>query len=189
MHEIIASGMPYVGLFGIAFLAATIVPAQSELAVGAMLLSGRYDTALVLISATAGNTFGAVTNWLLGRFAERFRDRPWFPIGPASLTKATGWYSKWGKWSLLLSWAPIIGDALTVAAGLLRAPFPKGTLRPSSALSLRKLNVESLTSSRNRNRSHSGLESPDGAARLNSERRCAVHRVIGTSRFCPVGAI
>ena len=117
MYDIIAAAMPYVGLFGIAFLAATIMPAQSELALGAMLLSGRYDAALILTAATAGNTLGAVTNWLLGRFAERFRDRPWFPIGPARLTKAAGWYGKWGKWSLLLSWAPLIGDGLTLAAG------------------------------------------------------------------------
>ena len=74
--------------------------------------------------ATAGNTLGSAANWLLGRFAERFHGRPWFPVGPASLTKATRWYGKWGKWSLLFSWAPIIGDGLTLAAGLLRVPFP-----------------------------------------------------------------
>ncbi len=64
MYDLIAAAMPYVGLFGIAFLAATIVPAQSELALGAMLLSGRYDTALLLITATAGNTLGSAANWL-----------------------------------------------------------------------------------------------------------------------------
>lgn len=85
-----------------------------------MLISGRYDTALLLVSATAGNTLGSLTNWILGRFIERFRDKRWFPVKPDALTRAERWYERWGKWSLLLSWAPIVGDALTLAAGLLR---------------------------------------------------------------------
>lgn len=108
------------GLFAAAFLAATILPAQSELVLGAMIAGGRYDLASLLGVATAGNVLGAVTNWGLGRGADRFRDRRWFPIGPAKLARATGWYGRWGKWSLLLSWVPVIGDALTLVAGVLR---------------------------------------------------------------------
>ncbi len=108
------------GLFAAAFLAATILPAQSELVLAAMILSGRYDLAMLLVIATAGNTLGAVVNWALGRFVERFRDRRWFPLTPDKLDRATGWYRRWGKWSLLLSWAPVIGDALTLVAGMLR---------------------------------------------------------------------
>ncbi len=61
---------------------------------------------------------------MLGRGIERFRGRRWFPVKPASLDLAQGWYRRYGKWSLLLSWATIIGDPLTVVAGVLREPFP-----------------------------------------------------------------
>jgi membrane protein YqaA with SNARE-associated domain len=70
-----------------------------------------------------GNVLGAVVNWALGRGITRFRHRRWFPVGERALERATGWYRRWGRWSLLLSWAPIGGDALTVAAGVLREPF------------------------------------------------------------------
>jgi membrane protein YqaA with SNARE-associated domain len=67
--------------------------------------------------------WGPVTNWVLGRWIHRWRDRPWFPVKPAMLAKAEGWYHRWGRWSLLLSWAPFGGDALTVIAGVLREPL------------------------------------------------------------------
>lgn len=118
------SAAAYIGLFSISFLAATIVPAQSELVLVAMLVSGRYEPWLLIVTATAGNTGGSSVNWLLGRFVEGFRDRPWFPIDSGKLAKAERWYSKWGKWSLLLSWVLILGDSLTLTAGLLRTPFP-----------------------------------------------------------------
>lgn len=111
------------GLFLAAFVAATILPAQSEAALAALLMSGAYPPWLLLVVASLGNVLGAVVNWLLGRGVERFSARRWFPVGPASLERAQSWYRRYGKWSLLLSWAPIVGDALTVAAGVLREPF------------------------------------------------------------------
>ena len=83
MFDMIPFAMPYAGLFAIAFMAATVVPAQSEIVLGAMLLSGRYDTVLLLATATAGNTLGSCVNWLLGRFVEHFQDSRWFPVTPA----------------------------------------------------------------------------------------------------------
>ena len=53
-----------------------------------------------------------------------FRDRPWFPVKAGALDRAQGWYQRYGKWSLLLSWAPVIGDPLTIVAGVLREPLP-----------------------------------------------------------------
>ncbi|HQU68047.1 MAG TPA: YqaA family protein [Albidovulum sp.] len=113
----------YVGLFLAAFSAATLLPAQSEALVAGLLLGG-YAPWLVLAVASAGNVLGSVVNWLLGRGIDRFRDRRWFPAGPAALTRAEGWYRRYGRWSLLLAWTPIIGDPLTVVAGVLREPFP-----------------------------------------------------------------
>ncbi len=76
-----------------------------------------------MVVAGVGNVLGAMVNWLLGRGIERFRHSWWFPIGPAALDRAARWYSRWGRWSLLLSWAPFVGDALTVTAGVLHEPL------------------------------------------------------------------
>jgi membrane protein YqaA with SNARE-associated domain len=113
----------YFGLFAAAFLAATLLPAQSEALVVALLLSD-YAPWLVVLVASVGNVLGSVVNWLLGRGIERFRGRRWFPASPAALARAERWYRRFGKWSLLLAWMPIIGDPLTLVAGVLREPFP-----------------------------------------------------------------
>lgn len=113
----------YGGLFAVAFLAATILPAQSEAVLGGLLLSEAYPAVVLLAVASAGNILGSTVNWLLGRGIARFRNRQWFPAGEASLERASRWYGRYGRWSLLLSWVPIIGDPLTVIAGVLREPF------------------------------------------------------------------
>jgi membrane protein YqaA with SNARE-associated domain len=111
------------GLFVLAFVAATILPAQSEAALAALVLAGTYHPALLIAVAGAGNVLGSVVNWGLGRFVDRFSDRRWFPVSVAALDRAARWYARWGHWSLLLSWMPVIGDPLTVAAGVLREPL------------------------------------------------------------------
>ena len=113
----------YLSLFTAAFIAATLLPAQSELALAGLLALGKQPAWKLIAVATAGNVLGSGTNWLLGRYCLRFKDRRWFPAKKESLAKAEAWYRKYGRWSLLLSWAPIIGDPLTVIAGVLREPF------------------------------------------------------------------
>jgi membrane protein YqaA with SNARE-associated domain len=88
-----------------------------------LLATGSLPPWLLVAVASLGNVLGAVVNWALGRGAERLSARRWFPATPAALDRAAAWYRRWGRWSLLLSWAPIVGDALTVAAGLLREPL------------------------------------------------------------------
>lgn len=111
------------GLFAVAFVAATILPAQSEAALVGLLVLDKQPPILLVVVATIGNVLGSVVNWLLGRWIEHYRHQRWFPVSEQTLDRATGWYRRWGRWSLLLSWAPIGGDALTVAAGVLREPF------------------------------------------------------------------
>lgn len=113
----------YIGLFLSAFIAATILPAQSETVLGVLLVAGSYSTVMLITVASVGNVLGSVVNYLLGRLALGYRDRRWFPVGPSALERAQGWYSRYGRWSLLLSWVPIIGDPITVAAGVMREPF------------------------------------------------------------------
>lgn len=113
----------YAGLFLTAFAAATLLPAQSEAAL-ALAVAGGYPAVAVVAVASLGNVLGSVANWLLGRYLTRFRDRRWFPLRARDLERAEAWYRRFGRWSLLLSWVPIIGDPLTVVAGVLREPLP-----------------------------------------------------------------
>lgn len=113
----------YAGLFLIAFAAATILPLQSEAALTGMLLGG-FSPWLLVFVASIGNVCGAVVNWLLGRGIERFATRRWFPVSARELERAQAWYRRFGKWSLLLCWVPLIGDPLTVVAGVMREPLP-----------------------------------------------------------------
>jgi len=114
----------FASLFTVAFLAATVVPAQSEILLAGMVLAEHYPAWALVTLASAGNVLGSVVNWYLGRFIARFEGRRWFPVSRQQVAKAEGWYQRWGKWSLLFSWAPFIGDPLTVVAGLLREPLP-----------------------------------------------------------------
>ncbi len=112
----------YLSLFLSAFVAATIFPMQSEALLVGLLLAD-YPAWLLVTIASVGNILGSLVNWLLGRWIERLRGRSWFPVDDQSLAKAEAWYHRYGKWSLLLSWAPIIGDPLTVIAGIFREPL------------------------------------------------------------------
>ncbi|WP_284180119.1 YqaA family protein [Rhabdaerophilum sp. SD176] len=113
----------YGALFLAAFLAATILPAQSEAVLAGLLIAGEHPAVLLLAVASVGNVLGSLLNWLLGRGIERFRHHRWFPASPGQLEKAARFYARWGYWSLLASWVPIIGDPLTVIAGILREPL------------------------------------------------------------------
>ncbi len=110
----------YAGLFAASFLAATILPFQSELVLVGLLLGGDHPWPVLLAVATVGNVLGAVVNWVLGRFFIHFRDRRWFPVKPATYARVERWYARYGVWSLLFAWLPIGGDPLTVVAGAMR---------------------------------------------------------------------
>lgn len=111
------------GLFLSAFGAATLLPLQSEAVLVGLLLHEPDAWLLLLTIATAGNVLGSVVNWLLGRGIEHLRDKRWFPFSQAQLDKAQQRYQRYGQWSLLLSWMPVIGDPLTLIAGIMREPF------------------------------------------------------------------
>ncbi|TIH09946.1 YqaA family protein [Pseudomonas leptonychotis] len=110
----------YLGLFISALGAATLLPLQSESVLVALLLSAAYSPWALLAVASVGNILGSLLNWLLGRYLEHFRHRSWFPISDARLLQAQRGYARYGRWSLLLSWVPVIGDPLTLVAGMMR---------------------------------------------------------------------
>ncbi|MBB3805008.1 membrane protein YqaA with SNARE-associated domain [Xanthomonas arboricola] len=114
--------MTYLSLFALSLIAATLLPAQSEAALAALLLDGGSVVGLVA-AASLGNVLGSLINWWIGREVVRFQARRWFPVKPAALARAQAWYGRYGRWSLLLSWMPVIGDPLTLAAGVMREPL------------------------------------------------------------------
>lgn len=119
--DLIAGG--YAGLFLTAFLAATLLPLSSEAVLAALGNAEGFDITLLFVLATLGNTLGALVNWALGRFCLHWAGRKWFPFSPDQLTRAGERFGKYGIWSLLFAWVPLIGDPLTFAAGVLRVPF------------------------------------------------------------------
>jgi membrane protein YqaA with SNARE-associated domain len=97
------------GLFASSFLSATLLPGNSEIVLVALLhqMPGLQWPAVIV--ATVGNTLGGCTSYLIGRF---------FPQPESG--RAIGWLRRYGPPALLLSWVPVIGDGICVAAGWLR---------------------------------------------------------------------
>lgn len=110
-------------LFTTAFLAATILPVASEGALAAALALSGESWVLLIGAASLGNVLGSVVNWGLGRLGSNASYNGRMKIAPGILARAQGWYRRWGRASLLLSWAPVFGDLLTVAAGAMREPL------------------------------------------------------------------
>ena len=137
--------MGYLGLFVAAFGAATLLPLQSEAVLVGLLVSGHYSLWLLLGVATLGNVLGSLVNWWLGRWVEHFKGRRWFPVSDKQLDKARSHYARWGHWTLLLSWVPIIGDPLTLVAGVMREPLWRFLLVVTAAKALRYGAVIHLT--------------------------------------------
>ena len=113
----------YFQLLIISFLAATILPFSSEVVLTTMYLSNSFETYLLLIFASIGNILGSITNWYLGKKINIFKDRKWFPVSADQLNRSQKYFQKYGLWSLLLAWVPIIGDPLTLLAGVLKVRF------------------------------------------------------------------
>ncbi|MDC0436697.1 DedA family protein [Candidatus Pelagibacter sp.] len=115
--------MIYLSLFAISFLAATILPFSSELTLAGLITTSNYDNLLLLIVASFGNILGSVVNWALGFYSRNLTTKKWFPFKDKQIKNSSKWFSKFGKWTLLFAWVPVIGDPLTLAAGLFRVKF------------------------------------------------------------------
>jgi membrane protein YqaA with SNARE-associated domain len=114
---------PYLLLAGWSFLSATLLPLSSELALAAQIKAGFGSVSGLVAAATIGNVGGSILNWWLGTVLRQFEGRRWFPVSPEQIQKASARFQRYGAGVLLLSWLPIIGDPLTVVAGVLRVPL------------------------------------------------------------------
>lgn len=113
------SELGYLGLFAASFLAATILPLSSEVVLTALLFNGLSSVMLVAV-ATTGNVLGSITNYALGYWGSKEVVKRWLKISEAEFVKAEQRFTKYGMLSLLFAWVPIIGDPITVVAGILR---------------------------------------------------------------------
>ncbi|MBF0189055.1 MAG: DedA family protein [Magnetococcales bacterium] len=110
-------------LFSLSFLAATILPLSSEVLLFALLNDPDNMPGALWLAATTGNVLGACVNWGLGYWGMQFLGRRWFPVKREEISRAEQRFHRYGAWSLLLAWVPVIGDPLTVVAGALRYSF------------------------------------------------------------------
>lgn len=110
------------GLFASAFVSASLLPGGSEALLYWLAGQGRYSSSTLLLVAGAGNTLGGLSSWLVGRMlAWRWPDHRLLrkPRQRVALVRLR----RWGSPALLLSWLPVVGDPLCVAAGWLRVGF------------------------------------------------------------------
>lgn len=115
--------MTLLAVFWISFLAATVLPVGSEPAVAAAAAMGKGLWGLLAVAAF-GNYLGAFVNYAFGRWGGNWVLRRFFDVGPDSLCKARKFYARWGAPSLFFAWLPVVGDPLTVLAGVFRVhPF------------------------------------------------------------------
>ena len=125
--------LAYAVLFLSAFAAATVLPLQSEAVLLALLAKGHHSASALLFFASLGNILGAWVNWYLGLKIEHYKDKKWFPLSAQQMNRAQLSYQKYVYWTLLLSWVPIIGDPITLIAGLLKENFARFLLLVSLA--------------------------------------------------------
>ena len=135
----------YLALFLSSFFAATLLPAQSEAVLSFQLASNKEDLIYLILLATSGNVLGALVNWYLGKFFLHYKEKKWFPIKTDKLAKGEKYYKKYGRVSLLLSWMPIIGDPITLVAGILKEPLWSFLILVTIAKGLRYIFVVVVT--------------------------------------------
>ena len=113
----------YIILFTSSFASSTILPGHSEITLIALITQKKYEVFYLVVFASLGNILGSVLNWYLGLYFLKFKNKNWFPFKENQINKVSKSFLKYGKWSLLLSWVPFIGDVLTLVAGMFRVPL------------------------------------------------------------------
>ena len=117
MHDfLVANGYP--ALFLLSFLAATLIPLGSEWLLVTLIVQGFAPLPVVLV-ATAGNLMGACTSYGIGIYGSTFLMTKGLRMGENERIRAERFFARYGIWSLLLSWLPVIGDPLCMLAGMM----------------------------------------------------------------------
>ena len=135
----------YTSLFISSFLSSTLLPGHSELTLTAFILMKKHPVINLIFFASTGNILGALINWCMGYYLTKLKDKKWFPLNKLQLTRASKWFLKYGKWSLFFCWVPIIGDPLTIVAGIFRFPIHIFILIVSFAKTMRYVIIYLIT--------------------------------------------
>ena len=135
----------YFSLFLSSFFSATLLPAQSQAVLAFQLVSNKNNLIYLIFVATLGNVLGSLVNWYLGRFCLKYKEKKWFPIKVNQLEKGQKYYRKYGRFSLLFSWLPVIGDPITLVAGVLKEPLWSFLIFVTIAKGLRYIFVVVIT--------------------------------------------
>ena len=104
-------------------MVATIIPFGSEAYFITLLSLEKYNHFILFVVASFGNVLGSLFNWICGFYINFFIKKSWFPVNSKIIDRGNKLFTKYGKWSLLISWFPLIGDPITFAAGTLRYPI------------------------------------------------------------------
>ncbi len=113
----------YLLVFAASFLAATVLPLYSEAVLAVQLARGHHSWGGLIAAAAIGNVLGSVVNYGLGRWLRQYQDARWFPFKAPQMARAEAFFHRYGTWTLLLAWVPIVGDPLTFVAGTLNTRF------------------------------------------------------------------
>ncbi len=138
--------MLYITLFFSAFVSATLLPSSSEVVLVTMISQAKANLWLLWLAATSGNVLGSCVNYWLGTHVLRFKHKKWFPVSAKELEKAQSQFKKYGVYSLLFAWLPIVGDPLTVIGGIFKVRFSLFLLLVSIGKGARYLAVIALAS-------------------------------------------
>ena len=131
--------MEYISIFFLSFLAATIIPFSSEVGLFSYMAVGKFNNELLLIFASSGNILGSCVNYILGLYIIKFKTKSWFPFKDNQILKATKWFNRFGVYFLFFAFLPIVGDPLTLIAGMFRVSFIKFIILVSLGKILRYL--------------------------------------------------
>jgi membrane protein YqaA with SNARE-associated domain len=131
--------MEYISIFFLSFLAATIILFSSEVGLFSYMAVGKFNNELLLIFASLGNILGSCVNYILGLYIIKLKTKSWFPFKDNQILKATNWFNRFGVYSLFFAFLPIVGDPLTLIAGMFRVSFIKFIILVSFGKILRYL--------------------------------------------------
>ncbi|MEP3199245.1 MAG: YqaA family protein [Lentilitoribacter sp.] len=118
---------------------------QSEAVLVGLLIAEIHPALFLVLIATTGNVLGSLINWFLGRHLLKYKTSRWFPCSQTQLERAQSWYGRYGRWTLLGSWLPVIGDPLTVVAGLMREPISSFVVLVTIAKAARYIGLAAVT--------------------------------------------
>jgi len=131
--------MEYISIFFLSFLAATNIPFSSEVGLLYYMVLGKLNNELLLIFTSLGNILGSCVNYFFGLYIIKFKTKSWFPFKDNQISKATNWFNRFGVYSLFFAFLPILGDPLTLIAGIFKVSFKKFIILVSLGKILRYL--------------------------------------------------